>query len=76
MTHNPEMVKIVVADWEGWRTFWVSEYWSSDDCLDRAGEYSAQRAAATGSATSTIHYTNGNNTVIKHWRQDDHPSAL
>ena len=28
MTHNPEMVKIVVADWEGWRTFWVSEHWS------------------------------------------------
>ena len=40
MTHNPEMVKIVVADVEGWRTFWPSEHWSSDDCLDRAGEYS------------------------------------
>ena len=71
MPHNPEMVKVVIADAVGERTFWVSECFNSDDCLDRAGEWGGQQAAKTGSATSfTIHYTDGIPTVIKYWRQD------
>ena len=64
------MVKIVIADAEGGeRTFLVADCFNSNDCLDRAGEYGGERAAITGGATSTIHYTDGKNAVIKYWRQ-------
>ena len=78
MTHNPEMVKIVVADPFGERIFWVSEMFNSSDCLDRAGEYSAEVANSSWQChrDDSLHgrHTNGNQVLEAVMAKDGGPA--